>query len=87
MKIQRTMYGKLLEYEWKGKKVNYNTHLHIRIDDDTKAKLKAIAEYKMYKGTSKIIKEALENEIAKYEFVEVTNVGDNGKTYKVGNVL
>lgn len=65
MIVKRTIKEQQQEYEYKGKPVNYDAYLHIRISKDTLEELRFLALNLGYENYTKMVRKLLEDFISK----------------------
>ncbi len=83
MLVTRTTKGQVQTYEYHKKDNANDAKLNMRLSTETLGKAKAVAEYLGYNNYSKFIRDVMVCEINKYQFEEITTLGDLNKTFKV----
>lgn len=81
MIVKRTIKEQQQEYEYKGKHINYDTHMHIRSSKEVIGKLKSLSLYLGYKDYAKLVRDIINEYLEKYEFIEDTSLVDVNDKY------
>lgn len=67
MIVKRTIKEQQQEYEYKGKIINYDKNMHIRMNSKTIDKLKSLASYLGYNNYTKMIRDIIDDFISNHE--------------------
>lgn len=81
MIVKRTIKEQQQEYEYKGKIINYDKNMHIRMNSETIAKLKSLSLYLGYKDYAKLVRDIIDNFIEQYEFIEDKSLVNENDRY------
>lgn len=86
MIVKRTIKEQQQEYEYKGKSINYDTNLHVRMNSKTIDELKSLASYLGYKDYAKLVRDIINSYLDRYEFIKDTSLVDKNDQYIVREV-